>query len=70
MSFALVRLYKSDAVSLMVPCHVVAFATSPVPLRCLVMPLVAGPRQEKAKVVTTVKKRWETRGLMIGAWPD
>ena len=31
---------------------------------------VAGPRQEKAKMGATLKKRWETRDQMIGPKPD
>ena len=30
----------------------------------------AGPRQDMAKMVTTFKKRWETREQMIGPRPD
>ena len=30
---------------------------------------VAGPRQDKAKIGATHKKRWETRDQMIGAKP-
>ena len=31
---------------------------------------VAGPRQDKAKMGATQKKRWETRDQMIGPKPD
>ena len=31
---------------------------------------VAGPRQDTAKMVATLKKRWETRDQMIGPKPD
>ena len=31
---------------------------------------VAGPRQEKAKMGATLKKRWETRDRMVGPKPD
>ena len=32
--------------------------------------LVAGPRQDIAKMGATLKKRWETRDQMVGPRPD
>ena len=62
----------SAAVSLLALCRVASFTTS----RCSVAGtvhgddiFVAGPRQDVAKMGTTLKKRCETRDQMMGPKP-